>query len=307
MQIVDDTNENISNEYPNYSLEELTSIEELSVRSCNVCKLITTPLAPFLSDILFFYKKNNSFLKLKNCGEKSNEEIIRLCKKYITSTVNIIDSNENIDKLEQFKINIINSEQFNIDEVTKSQYLSVRAYNICIDNNLKNLKDILDFYVKNKSFIQFQNCGEKANSELVKLCIKHIDTWENTNGTDANYNKIKLEYFNIYKLKIFENLSVRAYNVCENNNLKNLKEILDFYYKNGSFKQLQNCGEKANSELIQLCLKYKNEISPPNFEEINYESNISIISFRLKINILDYIKDFKIYYDNKNILLFKFV
>ena len=215
MLVDNETKDIQNNEFPNYSLEELTTIEELSVRSCNVCKLITSPLIPVLADIINFYKQYKSFRKLKSCGEKSNLELIKLCKKYLNTS-------ENIEK------------------------------------------PVIDF------------------------------------------DLIKPEHFKIKNINKYENLSVRAYNVCVDN-FFNLKEILDYYFKNRSFKQLQNCGEKANSELIQLCMKYKNEISPPNIEEINYESNISIISYRLKINILDYIKDFKSYYDNKHIPLFKFI
>lgn len=57
----------------NISLEKLTKIENLSVRSSNVCE------GNGLNDlnaILSYYWKNNDFLLLKNCGQKSNAELI---------------------------------------------------------------------------------------------------------------------------------------------------------------------------------------------------------------------------------------
>ena len=48
-------------------------------------------------------------------------------------------------------------------------------------------------------------------------------------------------------------LSIRAYNVCRFNNLYNLQLILDFYSKNHTFKNLRNCGDGTNRELISFC------------------------------------------------------
>lgn len=48
-------------------------------------------------------------------------------------------------------------------------------------------------------------------------------------------------------------LSVRAYNVCRFNNLYNLNLILDYYSKKYTFKNLRNCGEGTNKELIKFC------------------------------------------------------
>lgn len=52
-------------------------------------------------------------------------------------------------------------------------------------------------------------------------------------------------------------LSVRAVNICEKCGLLTLNQILSFYQKHSSFMKLQNCGKKTETELTDLCDKYK--------------------------------------------------
>jgi len=61
------------------SLNEIKKRELLSVRTINVCeysRLYSLEL------IIKYYLANASFLRLRNCGPKSNEELISFCEKY---------------------------------------------------------------------------------------------------------------------------------------------------------------------------------------------------------------------------------
>jgi hypothetical protein len=71
---------------------------------------------------------------------------------------------------------------------------------------------------------------------------------------------------------IFEKkgISVRSYNVCKNNGLLTVTDLKDYYLKNRSFKNLNNCGGKSNKELIALCLSQEKNDKP---EVINVEEN----------------------------------
>lgn len=60
----------------------------------------------------------------------------------------------------------------------------------------------------------------------------------------------------IEELYNVENLSARAYNVCNYNDLKKLSDVLSHYYLYKTFDNLRNCGKKSNEELKTLCLKY---------------------------------------------------
>ena len=48
---------------------------------------------------------------------------------------------------------------------------------------------------------------------------------------------------------LFQQLSIRAQNVCLYNNLSQVEDILLFYEKGGSFSSLRNCGKKTILEL----------------------------------------------------------
>ncbi|MEE1897447.1 sigma factor-like helix-turn-helix DNA-binding protein [Flavobacterium rakeshii] len=52
-------------------------------------------------------------------------------------------------------------------------------------------------------------------------------------------------------------LSVRSYHLCRYNDLNNIQDILNYFFKNNSFEKLRNCGKKSNLELIALCRKYQ--------------------------------------------------
>lgn len=62
------------------------------------------------------------------------------------------------------------------------------------------------------------------------------------------------------ELSGIEKLDSRTYNICEDNDLTDLKTILQYFLENSSFKKLRNCGDKSNQELINICNKYKYSI-----------------------------------------------
>jgi len=64
---------------PNYTIELLCDIENLGVRGYNACNFFNLLT---LKDLIEFYNTNGDFLKVRNCGKKSNEELITICKKY---------------------------------------------------------------------------------------------------------------------------------------------------------------------------------------------------------------------------------
>src|SRR5690606_41088808 len=61
------------------TIDEIYKKEEISVRSYHVCKYNELHS---VSDLKKYYHKNKSFDKLRNCGTKSNEELINICNKF---------------------------------------------------------------------------------------------------------------------------------------------------------------------------------------------------------------------------------
>jgi hypothetical protein len=47
--------------------------------------------------------------------------------------------------------------------------ISKRAYHVCFDGRLKTLKDLKEYFKKNKNFKSIKGCGVKTNRELVKF------------------------------------------------------------------------------------------------------------------------------------------
>jgi len=61
------------------TIDKIYKREEISARSYNICK---DNGLHSVSDLKRYYHQNNSFDKLRNCGRKSNEELIEICNKY---------------------------------------------------------------------------------------------------------------------------------------------------------------------------------------------------------------------------------
>lgn len=69
----------------------------------------------------------------------------------------------------------------------------------------------------------------------------------------------KLINYHIDELKELNNLSERTKKVCINGSLDSLYKILSYFFKNETFKQVRNCGDKTNSELIEMSKMYIQE------------------------------------------------
>jgi hypothetical protein len=202
------------------NLEQLRKVENLSLRSYNVCKVSKLRSLDLIVD---WYKKYGKFKNIRNCGNNSNRELISICIKHIEQA---IISDVTINKM----------------GVNLSSVLSVRAFNVCVYNELSTIESLIGYYKSNGSFDKFRNCGQKTNQELTTICIKYIDQ-ENTSCSTVN--KVHLNLAN--------SLSVRAYNVCVYNELSTVESLISYYKLNGTFDKFRNCGLRTNVELIRFC------------------------------------------------------
>ena len=110
------------------TIEEIQLIEPLSARSVNLC--LYNDLHN-LDDILNFYYDNDSFLKLRNCGVKSNNELISLCHKYAQNVnpISLYKEKENALKLLISQFSIEQLETLNTYISISKLPLSVRSSN----------------------------------------------------------------------------------------------------------------------------------------------------------------------------------
>ena len=182
-------------------------MENLSVRSQNICEW--NNLEDLVS-ILHYYWENNDFFKLRNCGQKSNTELISLCKKYenfdfalFHKPIEIPVENpilQKIDRLTARQKKILN----NIIE-SRARELSVRSYNalekyLNENFNIKELAlSLADEYFQIKNL---KNVGEKTEKELI-IFFENIKEQIEIISIFENEDELTIELFNSFLISRF--------------------------------------------------------------------------------------------------------
>lgn len=84
----------------------------------------------------------------------------------------------------------------------------------------------------------------------------------------------KVEDISLDDLEKTDWISVWAVRICKNNRLTGLNDIISFYRKHGSFKNLENCGDKTEKELSEICKKFTNHSLDAIIEEIRERDEV---------------------------------
>lgn len=160
------------------TIEELAFVEGMTQRSVNACILsgITN-----LSELLRYKASNPNFLKLKNCGRKSNLELFRICDKYRKMIINGQLSISNDLKEEilsgEPKVTTFVQMDKNVDISTLAlrESMSMRGFKACLRAGLTSLRELLQYYhdYENDQFLTIQGCGVGTNNELIQICEKY--------------------------------------------------------------------------------------------------------------------------------------
>lgn len=207
-----------------------------------------------------------------------------------------------------------------IEEIFNSKALSVRSYNICNNNLLRDLSAILKHYSEYKTFSNIRNCGTRSNEELIEFCLNNIqkDSLDSTNTENleikdkysqiiSRYTRSQREVVNSFLEYNINNLSNRSKNIMYNLLNCNLK-VNNFYDKilknsNFRFKDVKNSGLRTELELSQLLKKVKKFIEEifnnNNLNEIKAIKNKFFIekifpSYKFNKETLDFSSVFKI-------------
>lgn len=152
------------------TIDEIFKRNEISVRTYHVCK--HNQLHSIL-DVLRYYHKNKSFEKLRNCGSKSNLELINTCTEYqgdYFENLEIEIKEENPLKSIVLNLTRIQREVINSFIFVKTNSLSVRSRNAIamhLNNNLK-VKNYTEKILFSESFnVQdIKNVGARCIPEL---------------------------------------------------------------------------------------------------------------------------------------------
>ncbi len=154
-----------------------------------------------------------------------------------------------------------------IKEVFRRNEMSVRAYNVCLENELYTLHELKEYLSTNGTFEHLTNCGMKTNRDLINLCNNYNSKnhfYDNRKGlteekhkTDeliaSELTRVQREVINSFIVVNTNSLSTRNRNVIlslleENLKVKNFiekilnKESLNFF-------NLKNVGSRSVDEL----------------------------------------------------------
>jgi hypothetical protein len=182
-----------------------------------------------------------------------------------------------------------------LKEIYHQEWMTVRAYNVCVNNDIETLSQLLNAYKQSGSFVQFRNCGTKTEKELIGICKKylnHDNINDDTKEPNENTSDLSLKEINER-----EWMTVRAYNVCVDNGIEFLSQLLRVYSQPKSFSQFRNCGIKTEEELIEICKKYLHfnieEEKPKEIIDISIEviNQLTLfkknVLYRYLLNIFD--------------------
>lgn len=145
--------------------------------------------------------------------------------------------------------------EITIDYLYSSNELSTRAYNICINGQIKTMEDLRIHIQKNGNFKTIRGCGKKTHKELL-LISKRKEVSFSTQPKENEPLTIFDYQFEIRVKSAFEKLlGVRARNALMlflDDNLTKEKIEKEIIEKDFSKVKLQNIGKKTSLEIEQF-------------------------------------------------------
>lgn len=265
----------------NYHIKELKKIDHISERTKNVC--LKSSLNN-LYKILRFYIKNKDFGKIKNCGDKSNFELIRLSKKYIQN-YNIVmadlkDDNDNI-YFERFKFYCFENYDIGSDEIEsyREDFINndFKLFQF-VDLLLRRVLDKREYYIfeHNFSFVR-----GKDKMTLQAVSSKFFITRERVRQITQIIPQKIINIFSVFFLDVFYLKEHFSYN---------LNNKGEYYYFDSNIADVINLKESFY------------------FTEKFYALIFSVLYTQDYGMFQDFTKNYKAYYVVKNELLdnFKF-
>lgn len=154
-------------------------------------------------------------------------------------------------------------EDISLDDLEGTDWISVRAINICRNNMLNSLSDIIAFYKTNGSFKSLENCGDKTEKELSEICkrfsnhsldiiIEKIKELDGIKKLISEFSTDDLKTINQHIEYLVFRLSVRARNGLLGlfSGMPQAHELIETIYSSSfSFHSIRNIGEKSVTEL----------------------------------------------------------
>ena len=207
---------------------------------------------------------NHSSKGVKGCGSENNKELSK------------VSSLGGENQLELFS----KEREIEIKSFYNKGEISVRAYNICMENHLNTLGELIEYKEKYSDFYRLSKCGRKTNDELTILANKEVEIHSYQDNIEDEVD---------CKVKIWNNLSELVSSLVK----KDRDSINDFI--NFVLSSLSSRSQRYITEYYNQDLRVKKIVS--EIRLIDNNSNIKVGSKSFK--------DINFFYDQvlKNIYL----
>ena len=248
------------------TIDEIYNNQEIKVRSYNIC--IHNGLNT-ITELIEYYLKHHNFYELRNCGQWTNEELIRICNKYQTFTEKN-EKSENINLIEEVLSNL-NRVQRNVI----NNFISINANNLSVrgknalsnflngDFNIRNFSNKI-LLNKNFSLSTIDNIGEKTIPELENYIDIVKDFIFKINETTSEKQLITLKNdFLIQQTFSISNIP------AEISQSGSIFKLTDFLLKNNAFFS------ETHNSIIQETLNIYQNHKGKTLEEIAIKYNLS--------------------------------
>jgi hypothetical protein len=198
----------MNKEIANISLEQLLIIERLSQRTYNICEYNDLQ---DLQKILQYFHENKNFLKLRNCGMKSNLELNSLCNKYTSyfTSENLFNNNftEERNAIQIIdKLSITQKALLNNTISIKFSRLTVRSKGVLLNilDNTLTITSVWDniFSCPNFKIENLRNIGAKSVAEIRNLLNEVLELLQIISDYE-NEEELSRELFNSFFQKQF--------------------------------------------------------------------------------------------------------
>lgn len=272
-----------------------------------------------LSELIKYYQENLTFIRIRNVGRNSNNDLIALVNEYsnffpeikMTSLFDGVENNEQIKKNSELK-------EISIFRLLKEGKIDVRTYNVLNSEKIYNVLDIIEYYLKHKKFDNIKKAGRRINENLMKVVNQNRNKkligqsfYNEPIFEKVRKNKIGVTpKLKVEDIKEYEQLSTRTKNVIKNESIETITKFLEHYANHRNFLTFENCGPKSNIELINLAQQLIKEIKDQEdafkYYTDDYLKFQSIVKNILNVHILSNEK-IKKQYAEKNMELFYFI
>lgn len=250
------------------TLNQLSYLEEISVRSLNVCE--DNGLLD-LASMISYYQENKTFTNLKNCGRKSDEELTAICLKYIDK--GNVEYSELVNKENKIIILISSLTRTQIEVInsfieTNKTLLSKRSKNAItsfLNGNLK-ISNICDkiLAIERFNIQEIKNVGEKSVLEL-KHFIESIIEFIEKVAIVKNENDLIILKNSFFIEKTFS-INTIPYEILET---QSIFRLVDFLVSNDAIY------EKKENAVFRKALKIYNNQVESTLEEISLDIDVS--------------------------------